>query len=112
VHRAEKWPRFSLTQTSGSAPNDALLKESSIGCKSRFASGIASLRQRGWSKDDLVHVHFCGLTDREGYRLRHGQRRHGDLMLFADRRRSVGSVTLAGRSVSVGPGEMIVLRML
>jgi hypothetical protein len=28
AHRAEKWPRFSLTRTSGSAFNDALVKVS------------------------------------------------------------------------------------
>jgi hypothetical protein len=42
AHRAEKWCRFSLTRTSGSALNDAPAKKTSIGWIPKVASTFGS----------------------------------------------------------------------
>jgi hypothetical protein len=42
AHRAEKWFRFSLTRTAGSALNDAPAKKTSIGWIPKVASTFGS----------------------------------------------------------------------
>lgn len=42
AQRAEKWIRFSLTRASGSGPNDASLKDQSIGAIRKAGSTFGS----------------------------------------------------------------------
>ena len=52
AQRAEKWIRISLTRTSGSVPNDAPLKDQSIGAIRKVDSTFGS--------DALAYMDGCG----------------------------------------------------